>query len=86
MSGWLVVSDHPYAAVSEADGRFRIKNLPAGERTFQFWHEKSGWVARGTRDGRLVEWQRGRVTVTINPGENDLGEVRIPAEVFSPRE
>jgi hypothetical protein len=86
MSGWLVVSDHPYAAVTDATGRFRIKNVPTGERTFQVWQEKAGWIARGLRDGRPVEWKRGRVTVTIKPGDNDLGEIHLTADVFSPQE
>ena len=84
MSGWLVVSDHPYATVSDDAGRFRLRNLPAGERTFQIWQEKAGGISRGTRDGRPVAWNRGRVTVTIHPGENDLGEIHVPAEVFTP--
>lgn len=34
--------DHPYAAVSAADGSFEIKNLPAGKHEFKVWHEKGG--------------------------------------------
>ncbi len=86
MMGWLVVSDHPYAAVTDADGRFRIRQLPVGEHTVQIWQEKAGVITRGMRDGKPIEWKRGRVTLTIQPGENNLGEIHIPAIVFSPAE
>ncbi|MFV2068899.1 MAG: hypothetical protein ACC645_18185, partial [Pirellulales bacterium] len=40
MSGYLVVRDDPYMAVSAKDGSFEIKNIPAGEHEFQFWQDK----------------------------------------------
>ncbi len=39
MRGWLVVLDHPYAAVTGADGRFAIIAVPAGSYTLGLWHE-----------------------------------------------
>lgn len=42
-SYWLVV-DHPYAAVTDANGRFTIKGLPAGEHLFVVWHERCGYI------------------------------------------
>ncbi len=83
MAGWLVVSDHPYAAVSNADGSFEIANIPAGERTFQVWQEKGGWIRKGKRDGKPVEWKRGRVTLKIEPGMNSLGEIRLSPDAFA---
>lgn len=82
MSGYLVVKEHPYVAVSKVDGTFEIRNLPAGEHTFQVWHEKSGYVAKGTRDGMPIAWERGKVTINIKPGDNDLGTIVLPPESF----
>ena len=30
MSAWVGVLDHPYFAVTDAEGKFEIENLPAG--------------------------------------------------------
>ena len=42
MQGYIGVLAHPYFAVTDGDGNFQIKNLPAGEYTLEAWHEKLG--------------------------------------------
>jgi hypothetical protein len=42
MSGWVVVAGHPYYAVSDAAGAFKIADAPAGTYTVEYWHEKLG--------------------------------------------
>jgi plastocyanin len=42
MTGYLVVTDNPFFAVTGADGAFSIPNLPPGEYTVEAWHEKFG--------------------------------------------
>ena len=39
MSGWLIVTAHPYYAVTDPHGRFRLEHIPAGEYEVQVWHE-----------------------------------------------
>ncbi len=51
MSGYVRVFDHPYAAVTDADGNFELKNAPAGKWRLVVWHEKVGYL--GGRDGRF---------------------------------
>jgi plastocyanin len=46
MSGWIVVQDHPYYAVSGDDGSFKIDNVPAGKHTVQLWHESGAKLAK----------------------------------------
>ena len=42
MRGWVVVASHPFYAITDAQGRFRLDNLPAGQYTVQMWHERLG--------------------------------------------
>jgi hypothetical protein len=40
MRAYISVLDHPFFAVTDADGKFEIKNLPAGEYEIEAVHEK----------------------------------------------
>jgi hypothetical protein len=42
MNAWVGVLDHPYYAVTGADGTFSLKGLPPGTYTVEAWHEKLG--------------------------------------------
>ncbi len=42
MFAWVSVFDHPYFAVSGADGKFVIKNVPPGKYTVEAAHRKLG--------------------------------------------
>ena len=50
MECYARVFDHPYYAVTDAEGRFEIKNVPVGQWRLFVWHEGHGW--RGGRMGR----------------------------------
>jgi plastocyanin len=39
MSGYVVVSPTPYFAVTDKDGKYEIKNVPAGHYTLKAWSE-----------------------------------------------
>jgi len=39
MSAFVLVFSHPYYAKAEADGRYRIDNVPPGTYTVSAWHE-----------------------------------------------
>ena len=85
MGGKLLVRKSPYAAVSQADGKFEIKNLPAGkELEFQFWHEKKGNLKevalKGATGGKADT--KGRAKIMIKAGSNDLGDIKLPASLF----
>ena len=42
MGAWAGVLEHPFFGVTGDDGSTQIKDLPAGEYTFEAWHEKYG--------------------------------------------
>jgi hypothetical protein len=42
---WMIL-DHPYAAITDKDGKFTIENLPAGDHELVIWHEKVGYIDR----------------------------------------
>ncbi len=66
MTAWHLPVDHPYAAVSGPDGKFEIKDLPAGKHEFKVWHEK----------GKLLQKS---LIVTIKPNEPTEMEIPVPA-------
>jgi hypothetical protein len=74
MSGYLLVLDHPFFAVTAADGSFEIKGVPAGEQNLIVWKSKVGYVNPGFGRG---------MPVTVKDGEaSDVGELKIdPARV-----
>lgn len=42
MRGYVVLTDHPFFAVTGPDGKFSIPGLPPGTYTVTAWHEKHG--------------------------------------------
>lgn len=44
MEAWHLPLDHPYAAVTDAEGKFRIENMPSGVHRFKVWHEGCGFL------------------------------------------
>ena len=82
MQAYVIIQDHPYMAVTDANGNFEIKNIPTGAWTFQFWHEKAGYIRELTIDDTPIEWPRGRATFKIGPMPTDLGMMKLSAEHF----
>ena len=42
MTGWIVVTDHPYVGVTDEKGSFKIENVPPGTYTLEVWQETLG--------------------------------------------
>ncbi|MFO1093726.1 MAG: M56 family metallopeptidase [Planctomycetaceae bacterium] len=72
---WLV-ADHPYVAVTDADGKFTIKNLPAGEHTFRVWHERPGYL-------NCAEFSQ-EVTIKVEAGKTaSVGPYKVNSKEFT---
>jgi hypothetical protein len=82
MKAWIRVFDSPYFAVTDADGKFEIKQAPAGDYYLVVWHEQGGWRDRveKTVDDKKVEEIGTKITIKPD-GTTDLGKLGIkPAE------
>lgn len=66
---WLIL-DHPYAAITNKDGKFKIPKLPAGDYEFIVWHERVGYINKTLK-------------VTIKKdATTDLKEVKVEVAKF----
>jgi hypothetical protein len=77
MKAWVRVYDHPYFAVTDADGKFEIKDAPAGPCNLVIWHD-SGYgppypmmpnQPHPGRDGTPIKVKAG--------GDTDVGKLEL---------
>ncbi len=69
MNAWQLPVDHPYAAVTDANGSFTIADLPAGKHTFVVWHEAA--------NGNYVER---KLVVDVKANETTELKIDYPAD------
>ncbi len=79
MKAHVVVKDHPYVAVSDKEGNFEIKDLPAEELEFIAWHENQGYLSAKS------DWKKGAFKVKIKKGDNDLGDIKVDPKLVAPK-
>lgn len=77
MKAYWVVLDHPYAAITDKDGKFEIKDLPEGDHEFVVWHETPGYLVKNAKEPK----KKGGLVVTIKAGETlEAPEIKVPVE------
>ena len=59
MKAWVLVSDHPYFAVTDSNGNFSIDGIPAGSYEVVCWQEK---------------FKKKPMTVTVTIGEGETNQ------------
>lgn len=69
MRAYVRVFDHPYFAVTSADGEFEIKYAPTGDLRLFVWQESTGY--RTGAEGRFGE------PIRVPDGRLDLGEIKL---------
>ncbi len=52
MTAFIRVDPHPFHAVSDAEGRFRIPDVPPGSYVLEGWHDQAGGATHFGRGGR----------------------------------
>lgn len=85
MQGIVLVQDHPYMAVTDEDGKFEFKNLPAGKLTIKVWHEKAGYISDLlTIDGKKAKpWKKGRYSLTMADGKDEDHQYVVNPKAFA---
>ena len=69
MTAYHLPIDHGFAAVTDKDGNFEIKDIPAGDYTFAVWHEAAA--------GKFIER---KLSVTVAAGDPTPLEISYPAD------
>ena len=83
MKANILVTDHPFAAVSDDDGNLVIKGLPVGEEiVFRAYHDSGTFRDEIIINGKKDSWKSNKFEVEIKAGENDLGTVEMPPAAF----
>lgn len=67
MSSYWMVVDHPYAVVTDKEGKFALPNLPVGEHEFRVWHERPGYIEK-------------KYKIVVKSGENVLKPLEVKAD------
>jgi hypothetical protein len=85
MQTWMISRPNPYFAVTDADGNFKIENLPAAEGLkleFRGWHERAGFLGAVTVNGTAATWKKGKFELELKPGDTQNLEVTLDAAVL----
>jgi hypothetical protein len=77
MQAYVLVVDHPYAAITDNDGNFEIKSLPAGEHELKFWHETAGYLVKDAQNPK-----RGLIMNIEDGQQMVLDDIKVPLKVF----
>ncbi|WP_437203277.1 hypothetical protein [Planctomicrobium sp. SH664] len=78
MNSYWAIVDHPYAVITDEEGKFKIENLPAGEHEFRVWHELTGYVPP-----KMGFPKDKKFTFKVKGGENtELPPFKVPAAAF----
>jgi hypothetical protein len=72
MGGKVFVLKNPYFAVTDEDGKFEIKNAPAGNYRVVAWQEGMGWVLGDTKPNKNGK----KITIKAD-GVTDLGKIPV---------
>ena len=84
MKAWMMICDHPYFAVTQEDGSFEIKNVPAGvELEFRVWQEAAGYLEEVSVNDESTKWSKGRFKLSLSPEESYDMNVVVDSSAFN---
>jgi hypothetical protein len=57
MLAHIMVARHPYYAITDANGNFRLENVPPGRYTLKLWHEGIAIVNKIVQKGKVTRYE-----------------------------
>ena len=84
MKAYIVMLELPYTGISNEKGVLKIEKLPVGKPIkFKVWHENMDKsIDEVNFAGKDAQWPKGNIDLTLKPGMNDLGVVKIKPSEF----
>jgi hypothetical protein len=67
MAAYIVVTDHPYHAISDIYGEYELTDIPAGVYQLKVWHESLGTQEKRV-EVKAAATQQVDFTFTASPG------------------
>ncbi len=83
MKGLVIVQDHPFVGVSDADGKLSIKGLAPGKTNLKIIHDV-GKFKELKIGGKSYPVKKGSFEIELKAGANDLGTIELSAEELKP--
>jgi hypothetical protein len=68
MRAYIIVTEHPYATVTDVVGRFSLDQVPEGQYTLRLWHERLGKLEAAVS---VMAGQETRVTLVYSQSAAD---------------
>lgn len=62
MNSWIRVFNHPYFAVTDEDGKFKIEKAPVGKYHIVAWQESIGYLSKTYKKGDPIDIKADGVT------------------------
>jgi len=82
MVGWWLITDHPYNAITDKDGKFKIEDLPPGDYDYAVWHSRSGWINNPDKNPLKVTITADETT-TLDTIKVDVDTLVEPGQVVT---
>jgi hypothetical protein len=84
MAAYGIVRKSPYFAVTDENGQFELKNVPAGvPLEFRIWQEKSRFLGEAEiTGGAFDKFNKGRLNLQLDPDETRELVFVAPAKLF----
>ena len=83
MSAYGLVRQSPYFAVTNAQGEFELKNLPAGvPLKFRVWQERAKFLKDVAATGTIDKFNKGRLELRLDNDEQRQLELSVESKLF----